>query len=59
MFIKEDNLKINNIMHPTQNEMYEYMEKQGKKRFGNECKHKKVKNGICVNCLRKVIWRAP
>lgn len=39
----------------TQNELYELMHDQGKKRFGSECKHEKVANGKCANCLRKVV----
>ena len=41
----------------TDRELFELMHEQGKKRFGSPCKHEKVKNGHCVNCLRKVIWR--
>jgi len=48
---------IKDIMHPTQQELYEYMHEQGKKRFGTECKHTNVKNGYCTNCLRKVITK--
>ena len=39
----------------TNNELYEIMEKQGKKRFGSECKHEHIKNGVCASCLRKVV----
>ncbi len=35
--------------------MYELAKKQGGKRFGSECKHEHVKDGKCLNCLRKVI----
>ncbi len=38
----------------TDKEFLDYMHEQGKKRFGSECKHEKVKKGICKNCLRKV-----
>jgi hypothetical protein len=38
---------------------YELALKQGNKRFGSECKHKKIKKGICQNCLRKVITKIP
>jgi len=34
--------------------MYELALKQGKQRFGTECKHKNIKNGHCTKCLRKV-----
>lgn len=27
----------------------------GKKRFGSPCKHEEVENGVCCNCLRKVV----
>jgi hypothetical protein len=29
--------------------------KQGKKRFGSLCSHKKVKNGKCLHCFRTVV----
>jgi len=34
---------------------YELMHKEGKKRFGSVCEHRKVKNGHCMICLRRVI----
>jgi hypothetical protein len=34
---------------------YELALKIGNKRFGSVCKHERVVNGKCVNCLRKVI----
>ena len=33
---------------------YELAKEAGDKRFGSVCKHEKTKNGVCVNCLRKV-----
>ncbi len=36
--------------------LYELHE-EGKRRFGSLCKHSRVKNGRCMNCLRKVITR--
>ncbi len=39
-------------------ELYELMHKEGKRRFGSECKHEKTKNGHCMNCLRRVISNA-
>lgn len=42
----------------TDNDLYELMDKQGKVRFGSECKHKQIKNGRCINCLRKVTTKA-
>ena len=41
----------------TDGDLYELMDKQGKKRFGSECKHTRVKSGYCRDCLRKVITR--
>ena len=38
----------------TDKELYELMDKQGKKRFGSECHHSRIKNNICQDCLRKV-----
>lgn len=32
---------------------YELALRIGEKRFGSDCKHGKVKNGYCVNCLRR------
>lgn len=34
---------------------YELAKQQGDKRFGSDCKHEHVKNGKCLDCLRKVI----
>jgi hypothetical protein len=34
---------------------YKLAKKQGDKRFGSECKHENVKDGVCQQCLRKVI----
>lgn len=34
---------------------YKLALKEGKKQFGSECKHKRVKNGYCINCWRRVI----
>jgi hypothetical protein len=33
---------------------YELALKIGKARFGSECKHEVIKNGHCVNCLRRI-----
>ena len=43
------------VFNYNEKELYELMDKQGKKRFGSECRHKETKNGYCVDCLRKVI----
>ena len=50
----EPKLKIDPFNY-TQADLYGYMHEQGKKRFGSECKHEKVKGGRCVQCLRKVV----
>lgn len=42
-------------MTEKEKKLYELALKEGKRRFGSECKHKKVKNGRCLDCLRKVI----
>ena len=39
----------------TDRDLYELMDKQGKERFGSECKHEKVIKGRCAKCLRKVV----
>ena len=52
-------MKIQDPMNYTQAELYELMHEQGKRRFGSECKHEKVKNGKCLNCLRTVISKKP
>lgn len=36
-------------------DLYMLMHEEGKKRFGSECKHEQTKNGVCTNCLRKVV----
>lgn len=41
----------------TDDQLYELMHEQGKKRFESECKHEKIVNGRCANCLRKVVSR--
>jgi hypothetical protein len=46
-----------NPFNPTFKEEYALALKEGKKRFGSSCKHNKVKNGRCVQCLRKVITK--
>ncbi len=33
---------------------YELALKEGKRRFGSECRHRETKKGYCVKCLRKV-----
>jgi hypothetical protein len=50
-------VKINDPMRYTNKELYELMHEQGKRRFSSECKHEQVKNGRCLNCLRKVITK--
>lgn len=49
-----------NPQHPkppqyTEEQLYWLMHEEGKKRFGSECRHDEVKDGYCLNCLRKVI----
>ena len=39
------------------NTIYELAEREGNKRFGSACKHKQVKNGKCVQCLRTVVTK--
>ncbi len=29
----------------------------GNKRFGSECKHEQATQGVCKNCLRKVVTK--
>ena len=43
----------------TEAELYELALKDGKKRFGSPCDHKKTKGGRCLNCRRKVITKLP
>ena len=45
------------IFNFTFRDEYELALKTGKERFGSECRHEKVKNGVCLNCLRKAITR--
>jgi len=42
-------------MTPEEKQEYELALKIGQKRFGSSCNHLEVKNGICCNCLRRVI----
>ena len=48
---------MTNPFEYTDKDLYELMDKQGKKRFGSGCKHEKIRNGRCLNCLRKVITK--
>jgi len=48
---------MKNPFEYTDKDLYELMHEQGKRRFGSECKHEKVINGRCTNCLRKVITK--
>ncbi|MFC1999132.1 hypothetical protein ACFLXE_00050 [Chloroflexota bacterium] len=43
------------LFRPTLADEYELALQIGDKRFGSECRHEKVKNGHCENCLRRVI----
>ena len=45
-------------MTPEDKKLYELALKRGKKRFGSPCQHTHIENGICQNCLRKVITLA-
>lgn len=42
-------------MTPEEKREYELALKISQKRFGSPCDHLEVKNGICCNCLRRVI----
>lgn len=42
-------------MTDQERQLYELVHCAGVCRFGSVCKHIKVKNGYCVNCLRKVV----
>lgn len=44
-------------MKEEQKAEYELALKIGQRRFGSACEHLKVKNGVCIKCLRKVIDR--
>ncbi len=46
-----------NLKNKSDKELFELTHEQGEKRFGSPCKHEKVKNGHCINCLRRVISR--
>ncbi|MBA7478303.1 hypothetical protein ES707_13726 [subsurface metagenome] len=43
------------IFEYSEQDLYEVMKREGDKRFGSDCKHENIKNGVCVDCLRKVI----
>jgi len=36
-------------------EQYELARRVGDKRFGSACKHKRVRNGRCLECYRSVV----
>jgi hypothetical protein len=46
--------KISDLFNPTFAEQYEAARRIGEARFGSECKHESIKNGVCTKCLRKV-----
>lgn len=41
-------------MNEREKREYELALRIGKKRFGLPCEHRKVKNGYCMNCLRRL-----
>lgn len=41
-------------MTDLERELYRLALERGAKRFESECLHLTVKNGYCVNCLRRV-----
>jgi len=43
------------IFEYSEQDLYELTKREGDKRFGSDCKHENIKNGVCVDCLRKVI----
>ena len=51
--LREEN-KMKDPMKYTDKDLYELMHKQGKVRFGSECKHSHIKGNVCQDCLRKV-----
>ncbi|MBA7583637.1 hypothetical protein ES708_25584 [subsurface metagenome] len=34
--------------------LYELALREGNRRFGSACSHTVIRNGVCVNCLRKI-----
>jgi hypothetical protein len=34
---------------------YDLAIRSGKRRFGSDCRHERVKDSRCMNCLRKMI----
>ena len=46
---------IQDPFHLSFDAQYELALRTGNARYGTECRHKTVKNGICTNCLRKVL----
>lgn len=38
-------------------DLYELALREGNRRFGSECKHKRVRGGKCLDCLRTVVSR--
>ncbi len=44
---------MNHLFNPTFAEQYESAIREGNARFGSECKHTEVKDGVCLNCFRQ------
>ncbi len=44
----------NTKKEPTFIELYEKAIKEGEERFGSDCPHTEIKDGVCLKCLRKV-----
>ena len=46
---------MNDPFKYTEEELFWLMHEQGKRRFGSLCNHERIRNGHCLNCLRKVV----
>lgn len=46
---------MKDVFNPTFKEEYELALKTGRKKFSQECQHEEIKNGKCLNCLRRII----
>ena len=48
---------MTNLFNYTEKDLYELMDRQGKKRFGSECKHEHTRGSYCLDCLRRVVTK--
>jgi len=50
-------VETRNIFKSTFAEEYELALREGERRFGSGCRHDHIKDGVCLDCYRKVVSR--